>query len=359
VLVAQFSNSTTYDNVALADPFMMLIPPYEQFLSKYTLTTPASGFVSYMNVVVANAGVGGVVVDGVTVPTAKFTSIGTSGFSGAQLPIGVGSHTLSGTLPFGSFIYGFAQADGYGYPGGMSLSPVAVVTTLQLLPKTATNPVGTQDCVTATVLDQSSNPVKNVRVDFAVSGPNATLGFTNTAADGTAKFCYSGASAGTDTIVASVGSVTDSATKTWTAAPPPAPPSCALTQVIAGPPKQLQITVQDSTVGIQSIQVTDSTNASVAVPAFTPGDTSAMLVVATKTDQSQGAHVALSITGVDGQVTNCDPVVPADDLASSNLPPDSAGGCSVGRTGAASNLYGLLAALAGLAFFRRRRGATR
>ena len=51
-----------------------------------------------------------------------------------------------------------------------------------------------------------------------------------------------------------------------------------------------------------------------------------------------------------GQVTNCNPVVPADDLATSNALPDSAGGCNIGRGGtASSNLLGLLAARAGLA----------
>ena len=353
VLVAQYSNGSTYDGVT-SDPFMMLIPPYEQFLPNYTVTTPATGFsINYINVVVASAGVGGIVLDGVAVPSASFTSIGSSGFSGVQLPVGLGSHTLKGTLPFGAFIYGFDSYDSYGYPGGMSLSPVAVVTTLKLAPKTATDKVGTNDCVTATVLDQSSNPLQSVRVDFAVSGPNAQLGFTNTAADGTAKFCYTGVSVGTDTIVASVGTLTDSATKTWTSAAPTPAPSCALTKVVAGPPKQLLITVQDSAVGIQSIKVTESTNTSVVVPAFTPGDKSAMVVVATKINQAQGANVALSITGVDGQVTNCDPVVPADAL------PDSAGGCNIGRGGTASNLLGLLAALAGLAFLRRRRASAR
>jgi hypothetical protein len=38
--------------------------------------------------------------------------------------------------------------------------------------------------------------------------------------------------------------------------------------VIAGPPKELDITVQDPDDGIASIVVTDSTNATVTVPSF-------------------------------------------------------------------------------------------
>src|SRR6202030_2128875 len=101
------------------------VPPYEQFLSSYTVTTPSTGFPSdYINVVVPSAGASGIVLDGTAVPAASFTAIGTTGFSGGQLSIAVGSHTIAGTLPFGAWVYGYYDYDGYGYVGGMSLSPV-------------------------------------------------------------------------------------------------------------------------------------------------------------------------------------------------------------------------------------------
>jgi hypothetical protein len=84
------------------------------------------------------------------------------------------------------------------------------------------------------------------------------------------------------------------------------PPSCALTAVIAGPPKQLQITVQDSDDGMSSVQVLLSDNATVAVPAFTVGDTSPLVIVATKVDQSQPFAVSLRATDVAGNSTSCD-----------------------------------------------------
>lgn len=121
VLVAQYSNSTEFDGVT-SDPFMMLIPPFEQFLAGYTVTTPASGFATnFINVVAPNAAVGAITLDGAVVPTTSFTAIGASGFSGAQLPVGVGTHNLAGPLPFGTFMYGFDSFDSYGYPGGQSL----------------------------------------------------------------------------------------------------------------------------------------------------------------------------------------------------------------------------------------------
>jgi len=70
--------------------------------------------------------------------------------------------------------------------------------------------------------------------------------------------------------------------------------------------KYIQITMQDASSGIQSIQVTSAVNATVSVPAFIPGTTAPIVAVATKTDQSQGASVALTVTGTK-TVTHCDP----------------------------------------------------
>ena len=218
ILVTQYSNGTTFDNVT-SDPFEVIVPPAEQFLNSYTVTTPASGFdTNFINVVAPTASIGTVTLDSVAVPAASFTPIPGSTFSGAQLAVALGSHTLGGARPFGVTVYGFATADSYGYPGGLSLAPVATVTSLSLAPKTATAAVNTQHCVTATVLDQTSQPVVGVRVDFTVTGSNPTSGFGNTAADGAAQFCYTGTNAGSDAIQAAVGTTTDSAAVQWTGA---------------------------------------------------------------------------------------------------------------------------------------------
>lgn len=216
VLVAQYSNGSNWDNV-ISDPFMMLIPPYEQFLGNYTVTTPASGFATnFINVVAPDAAVGNINLDGVPIPTESFTPIGTSGFSGAQVPVDLGSHNLVGTLPFGAFVYGFDSYDSYGYPGGQSLAEVAIVTDLDLTPETATNPVGTEHCVNGLATDQNSDPVPGVRVDFIVTGVNPNTGFANAGGNGVAQYCYIGTNAGLDTIVGQIGTLSDTVTKQWT-----------------------------------------------------------------------------------------------------------------------------------------------
>lgn len=218
ILVAQYSNSSSFDGVT-SDPFMMLITPYEQFLGNYTFSTPASGFSgNYVNVVAPAAAVGTLKLDGVVIPAASFSPIGTTGFRGAQLNISLGSHTINGSnLPFGIFVYGYDSYDSYGYPGGQSLAPVASVTNLSVTPLTGTGAVGTEHCLEALVRDQFNNPLVGVRVDFTITGANpGSTGFANTNASGIAKFCYTGANAGDDNIVASVGTISAPAKFTWT-----------------------------------------------------------------------------------------------------------------------------------------------
>lgn len=87
------------------------------------------------------------------------------------------------------------------------------------------------------------------------------------------------------------------------------PPTCVLTAVLAGPPKQIQITVRDTGSGLASIVVTSSVNANTPVPAFTVGTTDPVVVTSTKINQTLAASVSLRVTDSAGNVTNCDPVI--------------------------------------------------
>jgi hypothetical protein len=106
---------------------------------------------------------------------------------------------------------------------------------LTLSPKTATNPVGTQHCVTATVTNSAGGPVKDVVVRFSVTGSVTTSGSDTTDANGEATFCYTGpAFPGADAIHAYAdtdndstqdpGEPFDDATKTWVL--PTSTPGC-------------------------------------------------------------------------------------------------------------------------------------
>lgn len=110
--------------------------------------------------------------------------------------------------------------------------------TLTLEPKTATNTVGAQHCVTATVKDQFGNPTPGITVRFSVTGSVSTSGSATTNASGKATFCYTGpALPGSDMITAyadtnnngvkDAGEPSDTATKNWVL--PQSTPGCKVT----------------------------------------------------------------------------------------------------------------------------------
>jgi hypothetical protein len=224
--LAQYANGTLYDN-AKGDPLMTIIPPYQQFETGYTITTPVNSetvFTNYVNLVVPKGAVGLVTIDGTAVPASEYTPIGSSNFEGAQVNLEPGSHVISGNgAPFGAFMYGFSPENAYGYYGGMSLAPVAEVTNVALTPATETALVNTEKCVTAAVTDQSGNPLPSVRVDFVVTGANSAEGSVFAGSEGDATFCYTGANLGSDTITGAVGKIEGTAAKTWVAELPKPP----------------------------------------------------------------------------------------------------------------------------------------
>jgi hypothetical protein len=312
ILVAQYSNSGSFDG-ASADPFMMLVPPAAQYLASYTVTTPAVNFpTNFVNIVALTSGTGTIKLDGTAIAATMFSPIGTSGFSAAQVPLTVGSHNLTGGVPFMVIVYGFFTADGYCYVGGLSFSPIALVTTVTLAPATSTASTGTQACLTATVKDQNSMPVGAVRVDFTVTGANPTSGFVNAAANGQAQFCYTGTVVGADTITAAVGSILGTATVNWSPAVTspgtfaPAPGTSTTATIVPGDTAQFTIVFQPNP-GFTGVVTLTCTN---SIP-----NTRCTISPATANITSS-APITLTVM----LQTNCTAILPPY-LASRRLPP--------------------------------------
>jgi len=126
VLVAQYSNSARFDGdlASNGDPFMMLVPPTDRFLSAYRMATSddtvTTTFTNFVNVIVKTNAVGSVQNDGVAISSGLFQAIGTTGYSGAKVPVTAGTHRLTAPVPFGALVYGFASFEAYGYPAGMA-----------------------------------------------------------------------------------------------------------------------------------------------------------------------------------------------------------------------------------------------
>jgi RHS repeat-associated protein len=220
ILVMQLSQGSGTDGNSNADPFMALVPSYDQFGGTFTVSTPATGFpTNYLNVVAPTAGLDGAIsIDGTPVPGSSFVPVGKSGFSGAQVPVSIGSHHVAGTVPFGLTAYGYANFDGYGYYGGACYASAASGAQVTLSPKTLTAQVDSQNCFSVSTTDAGGAASGGIGVQLDITGVNPQSTFLTTDATGTANFCYAGANAGSDLIKASVGSVFDTASWTWTAA---------------------------------------------------------------------------------------------------------------------------------------------
>lgn len=123
-MVAQYSLGQSYDGV-ISDPFMMTVPPSEQFLTNYNFVTLTEGVGfsnSFVNVVTTETALSSLVLDGELVDKTQFSRVGQSEYFGAQLSIPSGSHNMLSDEPFGIYVYGFGSHDSYGYPGGMSFN---------------------------------------------------------------------------------------------------------------------------------------------------------------------------------------------------------------------------------------------
>lgn len=84
-------------------------------------------------------------------------------------------------------------------------------------------------------------------------------------------------------------------------------PSCFVSALIAGPPKQMQVTVQDTgsgLAGITNVQIVNGTVSTSPSP-IPPGTTSPVVVTATKVDQSQSTVWSFDAVDVAGNIRHC------------------------------------------------------
>ncbi|CAH1245916.1 FCGBP [Branchiostoma lanceolatum] len=132
-LLHSFSKTGDADNTA-TDPFMLMIPPLQQFAADYTFATTQlisdpSSLTHHVNIAIQDSEKGGLRLDGNPLdPSLTWTPIPGTTWSGARLDIPDGTHTLVHTSPivtFGIFVYGFTSPESYGYPGGLRLAQIA------------------------------------------------------------------------------------------------------------------------------------------------------------------------------------------------------------------------------------------
>ncbi|MGK0358772.1 MAG: hypothetical protein ACI9U2_001065 [Bradymonadia bacterium] len=119
VIVGQYLRSGQATDDRIGDPAFILAVPVTQFLSEYTLLTPADYDEDWMTVVRMPGTL--VQLDGELLPADGFRPIGMGDYEMAWVRVDDGPHLVVGTEPFGLSAYGYSAAVSYGFPAGLNL----------------------------------------------------------------------------------------------------------------------------------------------------------------------------------------------------------------------------------------------
>jgi hypothetical protein len=134
IAVAQYKKTSSFfgSDLNISDPYMLVIPPKEQYLSSYRIINTESwdynssiGFYEsfsehYITLIVPDTAINTIKIDGIPLDSKKFKPIPNSGYSYINYPTIAGVHSVDGSTPFGIYISGFGLANSYGYLGGMN-----------------------------------------------------------------------------------------------------------------------------------------------------------------------------------------------------------------------------------------------
>jgi hypothetical protein len=92
-------------------------------------------------------------------------------------------------------------------------------------------------------------------------------------------------------------------------APDLAPPTCALADMLPGPPAQIDVRIQDTGCGLGEVDLLVADNVSVSIPDFAAGSQDSVLVTALKCKDNLSSRLGLRVIDVAGNTTTCDPVL--------------------------------------------------
>ena len=130
ILLAQYSNSNSVDfdfTGGDGDPFMVIVSPVNQTREKVAFVAYSSTLIKnkfFINVIVKNDAIDKIRLDNAPV---AFQSLGTTGYSYAQVSLTAGNHLIETIEPgkgFIAYVYGFGDVEAYGYGVGFNLDIV-------------------------------------------------------------------------------------------------------------------------------------------------------------------------------------------------------------------------------------------
>jgi len=133
ILLVQFAIGAIREPSYYGDPFMMMIPPVEQYSNNYTFVTQL-GFENAITITVEEEffNYEDILLNGNSLNGANWTEIYCSNQTicayGTRVSLDVGTnfiHHRDATARLGTFVYGFLKDVSYGYLAGMQLFPIS------------------------------------------------------------------------------------------------------------------------------------------------------------------------------------------------------------------------------------------
>ena len=131
VLVAQYAYGKVSDGFGVGDPFMMIIPPIEQFTNNYFVEAFPIFVSNYVTVYVSSEffQTAQILIDDSVVTGWRNVVCSNGEICGhiSRTSVSTGAHSIrhqNSSAVLGVSVYGFDIYSSYGYPGGMRLSPI-------------------------------------------------------------------------------------------------------------------------------------------------------------------------------------------------------------------------------------------
>ncbi len=135
--IFKYTSGLKSSTSALGDPFMMLIPPKEQFIKKckvinvqaWEKNSGDNNFYpvyleQYITLVAPETALDSIYMDNIKIDKTDFTQILNSGYYYAHVEVIPGIHDIAAKEQIGVYIYGYGRANSYGYTGGMGLKVI-------------------------------------------------------------------------------------------------------------------------------------------------------------------------------------------------------------------------------------------
>lgn len=200
ILVAQYKRASRAESEPegqSGDPFMQLIPPEEQFMKFYRFISPQIHVETlepplfkpvifqeqYATVVIPAAYAASLRIDGAAVASTLFQPVPGTTWVFAHIPVSDGVHSAEADAAFGLYVYGYGEADAYGYIGGTN----AVVIPKDLTPPGLSLRIQCTAAGTAYDSTASNSGIRSIeapaafRINTEVQLPDITAPFPATA----------------------------------------------------------------------------------------------------------------------------------------------------------------------------------